>query len=251
MSGGLRVLVVDDEQPSRDELAYLLGRDERVAAVDTVGSAAEALRRLHADPPDCLVLDVQMPGTTGLDLAAEVARLPSPPPVVFVTAHDQHAVAAFELSAVDYVLKPVRAERLAEAVRRVVRLGEGGAAGPGATPGATTVPVERGGATRFLDLAEVTHVEAHGDYVRLHTGDDAYLLRAALSSLEEEWAAAGFVRVHRSLLVSLSHVTALRSTGGRTSVVVSPAGSEAETELAVARRHARELRELLVGRATP
>jgi len=247
---GLRVLVVDDEQPSRDELAYLLERDDRVAAVDAVGSAAEALRRLHADPPDCLVLDVQMPGTTGLELAAEVARLADPPPVVFVTAHDQHAVAAFELSAVDYVLKPVRAERLAEAVRRVVRLGDATPV-PGAGAGATTVPVERGGATRFLDLTEVTHVEAHGDYVRLHTDGDAYLLRAALSTLEEEWADAGFVRVHRSFLVSLGHVTELRSTAGRTSVVVRHGQHGAETELVVARRHTRELRELLVRRTSP
>jgi DNA-binding LytR/AlgR family response regulator len=247
---GLRILVVDDEQPSRDELAYLLERDDRVSSVDTVGSAAEALRRLHADPPDCLVLDVQMPGRTGLDLAEEVARLADPPPVVFVTAHDQHAVAAFELSAVDYVLKPVRAERLAEAVRRVARLGEGLPAGPGAGAGARSVPVERGGATRFLDLAEVTHVEAHGDYARLHPDGDAYLLRAALSTLEEEWADDGFVRVHRSLLVSLAHVTELRSSGGRTSVVVRRGADGPETELAVARRHARELRELLVRRVT-
>ncbi|GAA1913924.1 LytTR family DNA-binding domain-containing protein [Nocardioides lentus] len=244
---GLRALVVDDEQPSRDELAYLLGRDDRVADVVCVASAGEALRHLHAGEVDCLVLDVQMPGTTGLDLAAEVARLPAPPPVVFVTAHDQHAVEAFDLRAVDYVLKPVRAERLAEAVRRVVAAREAGERG--APPGAT-VRVERGGVTRFLDRAEVTHVEAHGDYARLHTADDAYLLRTPLSTLEEQWAADGFVRVHRSLLVSLAHVTELRTVGGRTSVVLGAGtGPGGPVELAVARRHSRELRELLTGRA--
>ena len=131
----------------------------------TCDSATEALRTLHEIEVDAVFLDIQMPGLTGLDLAQVLARFRTPPPVVFVTAHDEHAVEAFELRAVDYVLKPVREERLAEAVRRVVE--DAGRSGPSAD---RQIPVERGGVTRFVNRSDVTHVEAHGDYARLHTG---------------------------------------------------------------------------------
>ena len=116
----LQILVIDDERPALDELAFLLGRDPRVTAVLTAGSAAEALAVLQEHPVDAVFTDIAMPGLTGLDLALALSRRPTPPAVVFVTAHDEHAVAAFDLDAVDYVLKPVRDDRLAEAVRRVV-----------------------------------------------------------------------------------------------------------------------------------
>ena len=156
----LRVLVIDDERPALDELTFLLGRDPRIGEVLGSDSATEALRVLQAEEVDAVFLDIQMPGLTGLDLAQVLSRFRSPPPVVFVTAHEEHAVAAFELRAVDYVLKPVREERLAEAVRRVVEAG-----GP-APSGDVQIPVERGGVTRFINRSEITHVEAQGDYAR-------------------------------------------------------------------------------------
>ena len=118
------VLVIDDERPALDELAFLLERDPRVADVLTCDSATEALRILQDLEVDAVFLDIQMPGLTGLELAQVLSRFRTPPPVVFVTAHEEHAVEAFDLHAVDYVLKPVRADRLAEAVRRVVEGGE-------------------------------------------------------------------------------------------------------------------------------
>ncbi|GAA4671158.1 LytTR family DNA-binding domain-containing protein [Nocardioides nanhaiensis] len=237
--GGLTVLVVDDERPALDELSWLLGRDPRIGEVLTSDSATEGLRILREAEVDCVFLDVQMPGLTGLELAAVLGRFREPPPIVFVTAHESHAVEAFDLQAVDYVLKPVRAERLAEAVRRVVDGGD-----RQSPQHDTQVAVERGGVTRFLDRGDITHVEAHGDYARLHTADDAHLLRTPLSTLEEEWGPAGFVRIHRSLLVALAHVTEVRMEAGRCTVMVG------EVELAVSRRHTRELRELLVRRGT-
>jgi len=235
--GLLRVLVIDDERPALDELAYLLERDPRVAGVLTCDSATEALRILQDLDVDAVFLDIQMPGLSGLDLAQVLARFRTPPPVVFVTAHEEHAVDAFELHAVDYVLKPVREERLAEAVRRVVEDG-----GRPPANGDEQIPVERGGVTRFLNRSEITYVEAHGDYARLHTPSDSHLLRTPLSTLEEEWAPAGFVRIHRSLLVSLAHVDEVRMDAGRCTVLVGG------TELAVSRRHTRELRDLLTRR---
>jgi DNA-binding LytR/AlgR family response regulator len=234
---GLRVLVIDDERPALDELAFLLERDPRVDGVLTTDSATEALRLLHDIEVDVVFLDIQMPGLNGLDLAQVLARFRTPPPIVFVTAHDEHAVEAFDLRAVDYVLKPVREDRLAEAVRRVLE----GSARP-AESGDEQIPVERGGVTRFVKRTEVRYVEAHGDYARLHTATGSHLVRTPLSSLEEEWATAGFVRIHRSLLVSLAHVDEIRMEGGRCTVVVGGA------DLQVSRRHTRELRELLTRR---
>lgn len=239
MTAPLTVLVIDDERPALDELTFLLERDERVASVLASDSATEALRILQDLDVDAVFLDIQMPGLSGLELAEVLSRFKDPPAVVFVTAHEKHAVDAFDLHAVDYVLKPVRAERLAEAVRRVVSGTERRAA-----PEDTQIPVERGGVTRFVDRGEISYVEAHGDYARLHTRTgDAYLVRIPLSTLEDEWRSAGFHRIHRSLLVALSHIDELRTESGRCTVLVGA------TELPVARRHTRELRDVLVRRA--
>ncbi len=237
----LKVLVVDDERPALDELAWLLGRDLRVGQVLTTDSAAEALRVLQEGSVDAVFMDIRMPGLTGLELARVLSRFREPPPVVFVTAHDEHAVDAFELNAVDYVLKPVRDDRLAEAVRRVVEA-RGSAASAGAED---TIAVELGGRTRFVSRGSVRYVEAHGDYARLHTADGSHLVRVPLTALEDQWRDAGFVRIHRSLLVALAHVEEVRMDSGRCTVIV---GGE---ELAVSRRHTRQLRDLLVRRARP
>src|SRR5919107_4718280 len=133
----LRVLVVDDEAPALDELVFLLGRDPRIGSVVPASSAAEALRVLQEESVDAVFTDIRMPGLTGIDLARVLSRFRTPPPVVFITAYDEHAVDAFELDAVDYLLKPVRDERLAESVRRVVEAAGGGATrgGHGKKPG--------------------------------------------------------------------------------------------------------------------
>jgi len=266
---GLRVLVVDDERPSLDELAFLLSADERVVDVVSCDSATEGLRVLRTDEVDCVFLDIQMPGLTGLELADVLRRFREPPPIVFVTAHDEHAVEAFDLRAVDYVLKPVRRERLAEAVRRVVDArhlapGRVGAPAPAAASTAAStgagadgahdlqIPVELGGVTRFVERSTVTHVEAHGDYARLHTPSGSHLIRVPLSTLEEEWRAAGFLRIHRSCLVAIAHISEVRMDSGRCSVVVgrrdSGGAGSGPVELSVSRRNTRELRERLVKR---
>jgi DNA-binding LytR/AlgR family response regulator len=237
-SRGLRVLVVDDERPALDELAYLLSQDDRVGEVLTCDSATQGLVTLQAEDVDAVFLDIQMPGLSGIELAQVLTRFRTPPAIVFVTAHDAHAVDAFELRAVDYVLKPVRADRLAEAVRRVVEGGADTASGQD-----LELPVERGGVTRIVRRSDITHVEAHGDYARLHTAEGSHLLRVPLTQLETEWAPAGFVRIHRSLLVALAHVTELRMDGGRCSVRLSDG-----TELGVSRRQTRELRDLYLRR---
>ncbi len=180
----LCALVVDDEVPALEELSWLLRQDDRIAEVRTAGSGAEALRALEAGDVDVVFSDISMPGLDGMDLARVIARFTQRPQVVFVTAHDQHAVDAFAIDAVDYVMKPVRADRLAEAVRRVVASAEpGGVNGPsgdaapadgpaGQGPGDDqdeTIAVELAGVTRFVTRSQIRYAQAQGDYARLHT----------------------------------------------------------------------------------
>ncbi|MFV0137352.1 LytR/AlgR family response regulator transcription factor [Streptomyces sp. HMX87] len=252
----LRVLAVDDERPSLEELVYLLTADPRITAAEGAGDATEALRRINRalesgpDGPeaiDVVFLDIQMPGLDGLDLARLLTGFARPPLVVFVTAHEDFAVQAFDLKAVDYVLKPVRRERLAEAVRRAAEL-RGTALATAAPnipvhePDPDHIPVELGGVTRFVAVDDITHVEAQGDYARLHTDKGSHLVRIPLSTLEERWRSRGFVRIHRRHLVALRHIGELRLDAGTVSVLI---GTE---ELQVSRRHARELRDLLMRR---
>lgn len=255
MSGdGLRALVVDDEKPALDELVWLLERDRRIGRVAACSSATDVLRALQDDAFDVVFLDVEMPGLTGLEVASVLGRFAEPPQVVFVTAHEEHAVEAFAVRATDYVLKPVREERLAEAVRRVCAgLAQPERAAPAdAAPASPDlqIAVERGGVTRFVERSSVTHVEAQGDYARLHTPSGSHLVRIPLTTLERDWADAGFVRIHRSLLVSLAHVTELRMDQGRCTVLVGDTAGGRVDELAVSRRHTRELRDVMLRRQT-
>lgn len=236
-SATLRALVVDDELPALEELAYLLRQDSRINEVRRANSAAEALKALEGEDIDVVFSDIKMPGLDGLDLARVLARFTRRPQIVFVTAYEEHAVDAFELQATDYVMKPVRPTRLAEAVRRVL---EGSSEAAPATPDDETIPVELGGVTRFVQRSQVRYVEAQGDYARLHTAEGSHLVRTPLTALEERWGPAGFVRIHRSLLVSLQHVDEVRMEHGRCTVLL------AGTALQVSRRHTRELRDRLV-----
>ncbi|MFL4946705.1 LytR/AlgR family response regulator transcription factor [Streptomyces sp. MMS24-I31] len=247
----LRALAVDDERPSLEELLYLLNADPQIGRAEGVGDATEALRRINRalqsgpDGPDAIdvvFLDIHMPGLDGLDLARLLSGFAEPPLIVFVTAHEDFAVQAFDLKAVDYVLKPVRKERLAEAVRRSAQLSGAAPRIPVSEPDPDHIPVELGGVTRFVAVEDITHVEVRGDYARLHTGKGSHLVRIPLSTLEERWRSRGFVRIHRRHLVALRHIGELRLDAGTVSVLI---GTD---ELQVSRRHARELREMLTRR---
>ena len=240
----LSALVVDDEAPALSELAFLLGRDDRIGTVLTATGGVTALRLLESEAVDVLFCDIKMPGLDGLALARALAGSRNCPQVVFVTAYDEHAVDAFDLHATDYVKKPVRAERLAEAVRRVVEAAGSAAESTAAAPD-ETIAVELAGVTRFVQRSQVRYVEAQGDYARLHTADTSHLVRVPLATLEERWGTAGFVRIHRSTLVQLRHVDEVRTEPGRCSVRLG------SVELSVSRRHTRELRDRLIRAATP
>ncbi|MDF5756770.1 LytTR family DNA-binding domain-containing protein [Spongiactinospora sp. TRM90649] len=238
----LRVLAVDDELPALEELAFLLRHDARIGHVVTATDGVTALQDMvqmigTGERLDGVFLDIRMPGFDGLELARMIRGFPAPPGLVFVTGHEEGAVRAFELQAIDYLLKPVRAERLAEAVGRLAA-----AVTPSGPPAGEEemIPVELGGRTRFVPQHAVWFAEAKGDYVRLHTVDGSYLVRMSLAALERRWAGAGFIRIHRSTLVSARHVQELRFEDGRAILQV---GTET---LPVSRRHTRQVREQLV-----
>ena len=248
MSRLLTVLAVDDEAPALDELAYLLGRHPCVGDVYTAGDATSALRELNRHPIDAVFLDINMPGLSGIELAGVLTNFTNRPAVVFVTAHDDKAVAAFDVGAVDYLLKPIRQNRLDEAVRRVA---DGVAATrPTETPSddqdSDVIPAELGGITQLVRRDSISWVEAEGDYARLHAATGAHLVRIPLSTLETRWRDHGFQRIHRSYLVSLRMVTGLRNADGAVLVRLRANGSSPAVELPVSRRQARELRDRVV-----
>lgn len=246
-STNLIVLAVDDEAPALDELAYLLGRHPDVAEVRTASDATSALRELNAHPIDAVFLDINMPGLSGIELAGVLTNFTNRPAVVFVTAHDDKAVAAFDVGAVDYLLKPIRQNRLDEAVRRVASASSRPTrAEPTEDPDWDVVPAELGGITHLVPRDSIGWVEAEGDYARLHSATGAHLVRIPLSTLATRWRDHGFQRIHRSYLVSLRQVTGLRTADGAVLVRLRANGSSPAVELPVSRRQARELRDRLV-----
>ncbi|PVZ09614.1 LytR/AlgR family response regulator transcription factor [Actinomycetospora cinnamomea] len=268
---GLVVLAVDDEEPALMELAYLLEQDQRVGTVLRASDSISALRILTGGdrvdlggfaggtPPaglpapakqsdvDVLFLDIRMPGLDGLELANVLSRYVIPPSVVFVTAHDDRAVEAFDVGAVDYLLKPLRPERLYASLSRI--LSSRGTTVP-VEPATDeegddeVIPVELAGTTKLVQRSTVRWVEAQGDYARLHTTEGSHLVRIPLSVLEERWSDAGFVRIHRSYLVALPLITELRLAGS--GYVVRLGSGPDVAELPVSRRHTRELKDRLV-----
>ncbi|WP_309064756.1 LytR/AlgR family response regulator transcription factor [Microbacterium sp.] len=233
------VLIADDEPPALAELVALLRADARIGAIHAASSGAEALRMLSVEAVDAVFLDIHMPGVSGFDLARALDRFAERPAVVFVTADEAGAVEAFELQALDYVLKPVRPERLRRTVDRVVAERRGRESGEDAE--GQTVPVPIGQSVRLVRRDDVRWVKAEGDYSRLWTeAGDSHLVRIPISELEERWAAAGFVRIHRSYLVHADAVTEVRLSGSL------PVVGLAEIELPVSRRLIPAVRSRLV-----
>ena len=232
----MRVLVVDDEAPARSELLHLLGAHDDVRADEAAG-AAEALVRMRQRVYDAVLFDIEMPGSTGLDAAALVRAGAEPPAIVFVTAHAQYAVDAFAVEAFDYLLKPVDPERLARVVQRLRERR------PPEPQPPRRIPVVAGGRTELLDVDEVHFAQADGDYCRVHTYDRSYLASLTLRELEESLPPERFTRIHRSHLVNLAKVAAVkRAASDRLRLVI---GDATRTELDVARRQSRRVRELL------
>ena len=205
----LRVLIVDDEPLARARLRVLLGDCREPAALPTgeADSAAQALALAQHQPFDVALVDIHMPGADGLQLAAALRDVPHPPLVVFVTAHAEHAVQAFEVEAVDYLTKPVRRERLQAALQKVERLAQLQPAREGDSASEWLVIAERGRTVR-VPLAEVLYLKAELKYITVRTAEASHLLDGSLSQLEDKYPER-FLRIHRNALVARHAIRAL------------------------------------------
>ena len=249
--GGLAILAVDDEPRALAEVKRLLETSASVDRVATATSAKEALVFLSGGRYDALFLDVAMPEIEGMALARLLRRFADPPAVIFLTGHPDAAVEAFEVQALDFLLKPVTRERLESALTRVEQHARGGGTRPPAPPaepratvaGTDVVAVDnpKGGGKRLVRLETISFAQANGDYARIVCDEGRYLLRTPLSQLERDWAGSGYVRVHRAYLVNLKHAVELRAQLNSTAVLVMRNG----TEIPVARRHVAALRRRL------
>jgi len=220
----IRALIVDDEPLARRTLRSFLSRHEDVSVAAECGNGRDAIAAIRAHRPDLVFLDIQMPGVTGLDVIDEIG--PSEMPfVIFVTAYDTHLLAAFELHAVDYLLKPFTDERFEAALAHArTRVRERNAAGLAATlaslvaapaRAAGTEPLQRftvpaDGRILFVRASDVDWIEAEDYYVCLHCAGARHLIRETMSALEAQVDPAQFVRVHRSAMINVDRVTELR-----------------------------------------
>jgi len=198
----LRALIADDEPLARARLRRLLEQEKGVLVVGECRSGAETAERIRSERPDVVFLDVQMPGGGGFE--ALPPRGEDAPAVVFVTAYDEHAVRAFEVKALDYLMKPVGRERLRQALERVRALH------PGGGEPIEWLVVKEGDRSRLLRTEEVDFVSAEGNYVRVHAGGRSYLVRETLEAMEGRFDPRRFFRVHRESLVNLARVRELR-----------------------------------------
>ncbi len=232
----LKALLVDDEVPARSELRYLLGEAGGVEVVGEAGSASEALQLIRAIPYDVVFLDVDMPGLSGMDLAETLIGLDRAPAIVFVTAHSEHAVAAFEVAAADYLVKPVEARRLRAAIERIVPAAH-------APARIDRIPVEKAGKKLLLQVEDICHVMAKDDYSYIYTDEDRYLSTFSLAELEAKLENSGFFRVHRRYLVNLARVREVAPMYGGTMELKLDDG--AATAVPVSRRRAPALKRAL------
>jgi two-component system LytT family response regulator len=215
----MRVLIVDDERPARDKMRRLLEQEPGITAIDEARDGFEALERLPAFAPDLLLLDIQMPEITGLEVAAS---LPSPAPlVVFVTAYDEYAIRAFDANAIDYLLKPYDQPRLQRALQRVrERLGGAAtttsapavavAAPPPPLPAVTQLLIPERGGTRIVKVDQIQWIETADNYVVLHTADGEPLMRQTLAGLVDKLGPR-FVRCHRRAAVQLDWIASVQT----------------------------------------
>ncbi|GAB2897466.1 LytTR family DNA-binding domain-containing protein [Uliginosibacterium flavum] len=213
----LAILIVDDEAPARERLRDLLGdivAEQPNRVIGMVGNGLEALRLLETTPVDLVLVDIRMPAMDGIEFAQHANLLKPPPPIIFVTAYDEHAVQAFELNAIDYLLKPVRADRLAGALQKARH------ATPVARESLDTIAEPRRhltcserGKIHLIPIGDVLYLKAELKYVTARTAAREYLLEESLVQLEQEFAER-FVRIHRNCLASRAAVVGFERSVG-------------------------------------
>lgn len=247
----MKILVVDDEPPARQRLRGLVGDLNAGEVVAEAANGIEALRAVESDAPDVVLLDIRMPAMDGLEVARHLAALTQPPAVIFTTAYDDHALAAFESQAVDYLLKPIRRERLETALARARQITRAQLAaletnGVSASSARTHVSATLHGELRLLPVSDVRYFRAEHKYVTACAPDVSLLIEDSLSALEQEFSRR-FMRVHRNALVAVDYVIAMEK-GDSGCHLLKLEGIEDRVE--VSRRLAAAVRRALRNRRT-
>ena len=184
-------MIVDDEAPARSELRFLLEQTGKIGTITEASSVRSAIEMLMESRVDVVFLDISMPGASGLQLAEALHKLKNPPAIVFVTAYSDHAVEAFDVDAVDYLMKPVEEARLDRAIEKVIE----------------RIPVEKGGRKVLIPVDDIRFIMAKDDYSCIYTVDDRFLSTTSLAQFEAKLCDFGFFRVHRRYIVNLACVT--------------------------------------------
>ena len=234
----LRAIIVDDEAPARSELRFLLDETGKVDVVAEAANVREAIEKLKDLGAEIMFLDVNMPGTDGLQLAEALTHLKYPPYVIFVTAYSEHAVKAFDVNATDYLVKPVETDRLNQAIAKVMQ--HVGGQGHGST--GERIPVEKGGKKLLIPTEKIHFIMAKDDYSYLHTDSDRYLSTVSLAQLEAKLEPLGFFRVHRRYLVNLSCIREVDPVSGGTLLLTLQGEEE---QIPVSRRRVASLKKAL------
>ena len=233
----MKLLIVDDESLARSRLRGLVEQSEGWEVVGEAANGRDALEMIERERPDIVLLDIRMPGMDGLEAARHMAQLEEPPAVIFTTAYGDHALAAFEAQAVDYLLKPIRRERLAQALGRAQRPTRAVLASLHSEAveerARTHLCARYRGALELVPVADVIYFQADQKYVTVRHAGGSVLIEESLKSLEEEFGER-FLRIHRNALVAEAHMVGLESEGGGHAVV---AFRNIEDKLEVSRRH--------------
>jgi two-component system LytT family response regulator len=235
----IRTLIVDDERLARHKLRMLLAGDADIQVVDECANAAEAVAAIRRERPDLVLLDIGLPGENGFDVLRRLrgTRLPA---IIFITAHDEHAVRAFEVAAVDYVLKPIDRRRFSEAIRRVKERDGASADRAFRLVELEQFVVKTRDRTFLVPFAEVDWIEAAGKYVRVHTGQTSHLVRQSITDVERRLDSRRFLRIHRGTIVNVKRIAEMnRGFGGGLFVVLRDG-----TRLTMSRRFRTQIREM-------
>lgn len=236
----MKALIIDDERLARSALRRLLNAHPEVKVIGEAANPDEAIRAIDKSSPDVLFLDVEMPGGSGFDLLENLEDVPA---VIFTTAYDEYAVRAFEVSALDYLVKPITAERLAAALGRAQRALAAILKERSNVQGASAVRqifVRDGDRCWIVRLADISLMESEGNYTRLHFGGNAPLVFRSLTAIEQRLSSATFFRANRSQIVNLGWIEAVENDiDGRLSVRLRNA-----KQVAISRRQSRSLRRL-------
>ncbi len=249
----MRILIVDDEAPARDRLRQLLDESNEHVVVGDAANGQQALELATTLHPDVVLLDIRMPGMSGLETAHHFNALEKPPAVVFTTAYDEYAIDAFDAQAIGYILKPVRRERLALALQRASQLN---AAMLSAVAEKSGIESRRRhlcarvrGELRLIPIEDIRYFHADQKYTRVCYGGGEHLIDDSLKQLEQEFS-SDFVRIHRSALVSVAHIHSLAKTSdGQVSISLRGGESSDGDQLTISRRHLAEVRRRLKGRS--